>query len=170
MFYRGLHGRVSKLENDVAAIGTDVKDVQTVVGGLGGKIDKLVDGLSSTDGRAAERAQAVKTEMRDEHDRKSKERGGYLTSGVALLGAMSIVVAAFCGPYVSKINATAQGQADDTFKIGQVRETLAEQGADVSKQQTMLDLSRERNRIQDAELREHDQDIAWMKGRLGFGR
>ena len=69
MFYRGLHGRVTKLETDVAAIGTDVKDVQTVVGGLGGKIDKLVDGLSSTDGRAAERAQAVKVEMRDEHDR-----------------------------------------------------------------------------------------------------
>ncbi len=168
MFYRGLHGRVTKLETDVAAIGTDVKDVQTVVGGLGGKIDKLVDGLSSTDGRAAERAQAVKVEMRDEHDRKAKERSGYLTSGLALLGAMSIVIAAFCGPYVSEIRSTSQGQADNTFKIGQVRETLAEQGADLSKHQFELDVARDRNHIQDAELREHDQAIASIKARLGL--
>ena len=75
-----------------------------------------------------------------------------------LLGFVLLVVAAFCGPYLNKINST-QGQQDDTYRIGQVRETIAGMGANEGQMQND-------NRTRDAELREHDRDLAFMKGAL----
>lgn len=164
MFYRGLHGRVTKLENDVAMIGTDVKDVQTVVGGLGGKIDKLVDGLSNTDGRAAERAHAVKIEMREEGDRKSKERTSAAMIAFGLLSAIALIVAALTGPWKEKLESTSNGQNADSARISEVREVLAQQGAAIGRAQAGLDIARDKGAQRDDELRQHDQELFYMKG------
>ena len=151
--------RVSRLEDGMAELKSDVSQI-------GGDVKTLVQALSNTSEKASEQAISVKAEIRDETDRKAKDRSSYLTGGLSLVGAVSIIVAAIGGPYVSQITSTAHEAADATFKIGQVRETLAEQGADVSRQQASLDLTRERNRIQDSELREHDQAVAAMKQAL----
>jgi len=147
------------IEDRQTSLETSVNELRGDVGAIGGKIDKLVEGMSSTDGRAAERAQAVKVEMRDETERKSKERTSLLMAAFGMLSAISIVVAAFCGPYVSQINSTAHGQQDDTFRIGQVRETIAGLGANQGQMQND-------DKARDAELREHDQDLAFMKGAM----
>lgn len=163
-FQRGLHGRVTKLETDVAAIGTDVKDVQAGQFALGGKIDKLVEGLTSTDGRAAERAHAVKSELREEAEKKGRERSELFKNGLALIGGVTVIVGALVGPYIGQLNTTTSGQRADTVAVAAVREVLAQQGAGIGRDQAAIDIIRENNRIRDAELREHDQDIAFAKG------
>jgi hypothetical protein len=166
MFDRGHDVRITKLEDRFTAMDERLEGVESAVGGLGGKIDKLVGELTNTDGRAAERAQAVKGEIRDENDRKAKERFSLLSAGGGLITVVVLIVAAFCGPYLSRLDATSKGQADDTFRIGQVRETLSMQGADIARDHDALEIVRDRNHIQDAELREHDRDIAHMQGWL----
>jgi hypothetical protein len=98
MFNRGLAPRVDKLEERFTTLGASVDELRADVGGLGGKIDRLADGLSNTGERAAQRAHAVKVEMRDETDRKAKERGEWLKGGLGLLGGVALVVAALTGP------------------------------------------------------------------------
>ena len=145
-------GRVLALENSVTSIGEDVKDLRGEIGGMGGKLDKLVDGLTQTDGRVAERAQAVKAEIRDEGDRKARDRSELFKNGLALFGGISLVVGCLCGPYLAKLDATSTGQREDTQAVSAVREVLAQQGAEIGRNRDGLETTRDRNRRQDEQL------------------
>lgn len=149
----GTKERVSRLENGMVELRSDV-------GAISGKIDKLVEGLSSTDGRAAERAQSVKVEMREETERKSKERNSAIQVGVGILGAICLIVAALTGPWKEKLETTSTGQSADTAAISAVREVLAQQGAAIGRNGDSIDLARDKNRLQDTELKDHDRQIA----------
>lgn len=164
MFDGRLGSRVSKLETNLSALTKDLGEVRDVVGGLGGKIDKLVDGLSSTDDKAAGRAQAVKGEMREETDRKSKERSSMVQIGIGILGAIGLIVTALTGPWKEKLETTATGQIADTASISAVREVLAQQGAAIGRNQDTLEINREKNRLQDQQLRDEDEKSSYMAG------
>lgn len=163
--------RVLALESSVTAIGNDLKDVRADVSSVAGKIDKLVDGLTQTDGRVAERAQAVKAEIRDEGDRKARDRSELFKSGLALFGAIGLVVGAFGGPYLAKLDATSTGQRETTTAVSAVREVLAQQGAEIARNRDSLDTSRDRNRRQDEQLTDLNTRVARIEGaRAGNGR
>jgi len=164
MFENRLAPRVSKLEDRFTAIDGRLDSVETAVGGLGGKIDKLVGELTNTDGRAAQRAQAAKTEMREETDRKAKERSSMMRDGLALLGGVGLIVTALVGPYRERLSSTAQGQQADTVAISAVREVLAQQGAAIGHNDAELDAQRDTDKRHEAELREHDRDLAYERG------
>jgi hypothetical protein len=159
MFNGGTRERVSRLEDGMVELRSDVSKMD-------GKLDKLVDALSSTDGRAAERAQSVKTEMREESERKSKERTAFAMFAFGLLSAIALIVVALTGPYIQKLETTATGQSVDMAAISAVREVLAQQGAAIGRNGDSIDLAREKNRLQDAELRDHDRDDAAIKQAL----
>lgn len=160
--------RVARLETSVASIGDDVKDLRGEIGGMGGKLDKLVDGLTQTDGRVAERAQAVKAEIRDEGDRKARDRSELFKNGLALFGAIALVVGAFGGPYLAKLDATSTGQREATAAVSAVREVLAQQGAEIGRNRDSIDTSRERNRRQDDQLTDINTRVARMEGVRGL--
>lgn len=82
---RTMDARVGALETDLATMNEGTDQVRADVSAIGGKVDKLVDALSSTDARTAERASAVKNEIRDESDRKAKNRDGLFKNSIALL-------------------------------------------------------------------------------------
>jgi hypothetical protein len=159
--------RVSRLEVSVATIGADVKDLNGAMGAFGGKLDKLVDGLTQTDGRVAERAQAVKLEIREEGDRKARDRSELFKSGLALFGAISVVVGCLCGPYLAKLDATATGQQADTRAVSAVREVIAQQGAEIGRNRDSLETSRDRNRKQDEQLIDLNTRMSRIEGARG---
>lgn len=164
-------GRVRELETSVTAIGADVKDLRGEIGGMGGKLDKLVDSLTQTDGRVAERARAVKLEIREEGDRKARDRSELFKSALALFGAIALVVGAFGGPYLAKLDAASSGQRDTAAAVAGVREILAQHGADIGRNHDALELSRERNRRQDDQLYDLNTRVAHIEGaRSGNGR
>ncbi|WP_010186027.1 hypothetical protein [Sphingomonas sp. PAMC 26605] len=156
--------RVRALESSVTSIGNDLKDVRADVSSVAGKIDKLVDGLTQTDGRVAERAQAVKLEIREEGDRKARDRSELFKSGAVLLGAIGLVVGAFGGPYLAKLDATSTGQRETTTAVSAVREVLAQQGAEIARNRDSLDTSRDRNRRQDEQLIDINTRVARIEG------
>lgn len=63
-------------------------------GDIGGKIDKLIEAMTDTGERAAQRVQTVKSKMLDETDRKSEECNGMAMIGFSLLSAIALIVAA----------------------------------------------------------------------------
>lgn len=160
-------GRVARLEATVTSIGRDLSAMGVDMRDMGGKIDRLVDGLSNTDGRAAERAHAVKTEIRDEGDRKAKDRSELFKSGLALIGAVAMVVGALCGPYLAKLDATSTGQQADTKAIGAVREVIAQQGADIGRNRDQAEVGRDKNRWQDEQLLDLNSRVSRIEGRAG---
>lgn len=159
--------RVARLETSVASIGDDMKDLRGEIGGMGGKLDRLVDGLTQTDGRVAERAQAVKLEIREEGDRKARDRSELFKNGLALLGGIGLVVGFLCGPYLAKLDATSTGQQADTRAVSAVREVLAQQGAEIGRNRDSLDTSRDRNRKQDDQLIDLNTRVARIEGARG---
>lgn len=154
------------IEDRQTSLEASVNDLRGDVGAIGSKIDKLVSGLSDTGERAAQRAHAVKTELRDEGQRKAQERGDLLKNGLALMGGVALLVSALVGPYKGQLETTTIGQRADTVAVAAVREVLAQQGAGIGRNQAAIDIQRENAKIRDAELREHDQDIAFLKGEL----
>ena len=105
MLYRGLHGRVGEMEKRQTAVETSVNELRGEVSGLGnaianqgGKIDKLVDGLSSTGQQADRSAKEVGEQLRTEGDRKARERFNLIGAGCGLVTVTAIIVAAMCGP------------------------------------------------------------------------
>lgn len=164
MFNRGLHGRVSgieqrqeRLETTVDGLRADVGGLVSAIGDQGDKVDQLVRGLSTE-------TTTVKNEIREENDRKSRDRSSLLRDGLALVGTVIVIVGAFCGPYLAKINATSDSASDLVVKVGAIREVLAQQGADVGRNHDAIDIAREKNRLQDEQLRQNAQDIAFMQG------
>lgn len=149
--------RVAALETSVQAIGTDVK-------GMSGQLDKVVAALTQTDGRVAERAQAVKSEIRDEGDRKAKDRSELFKSGLALIGGVAMIVTALCGPYLAKLDATSGQASAATQGVAAVREVLAQQGAGIGRNRDSLDIIRERNRRQDEQLNDLNTRVAHIEG------
>lgn len=145
-------GRVLALETSVTAIGEDVKDLAGNMGAFGSKLDKLVDGLTQTDGRVAERAQAVKAEIRDEGERKARDRSELFKNGLALCGMISLVVGCLCGPYLSKLDATSAGQREDTQAVSAVREVLAQHGSEIARNRDSLETTKDRDRRRDDQL------------------
>lgn len=161
MFGNGWRQHIEERQDRIES---SVNQLTSVVGDIGGKIDKLTEGMTDTGERAAQRAQAVKSELREETDRKSKERNGMLQVGIGVLGAIGLIVTALTGPWKEKLETTSTGQASDTAAIAAVREVLAQQGAGIGRNQASIDIMREANHLRDAELREHDQDIAFARG------
>lgn len=159
--------RVDALERGQAAMGEAVEQVRAEVSAIGGKVDRLVDALSSTDERTAARAQAVKVEIRDESDRKARDRSDLFKNGLALLGGIAIVVSAIGGPYLGQLHATSVGQAEDSKAIAGVRELVATARADIDRQHDSGEIQRERNRTQDAELLDYGQRLARLEARAG---
>lgn len=156
--------RVAKLEGAVSSIDDGLKEVRGELSGIGGKIDDLVRGLTSTDGRAAERAQAVKAEIRDETDRKAKDRSELFKNGLALIGSVVLIVGAICGPYLTKLDQTAHGAEAATAAIAGVREVLAQQGAEIGRNRDASENARDKNRLQDERLLDLTQRIARAEG------
>lgn len=153
-----LEGTVNEIRGVVGSLGSDVS-------ALGGKIDRLADGLTDTAETSATRATAVKTELRDETDRKAKERNGMAMVGIGMIGAIGLIVAALTGPWKERLETTAQGQQTDTASIAAVREVLAQQGAGIGQ---VHDQSNEN----DKRLRAVEADEAfqsgWMTARYGY--
>ncbi|KQS50975.1 MULTISPECIES: hypothetical protein [unclassified Sphingomonas] len=162
--------RVARLETSVEAIGEDVKGLNGAMGAFGGKLDKLVDGLTQTDGRVAERAQAVKAEIRDEGDRKARDRSELFKNGLALFGGISLVVGCLCGPYLAKLDATSIGQREDTQAVSAVREVLAQHGSEIGRNRDSIETSRERSRRQDDQLLDLNTRVARIEGTRTSGR
>lgn len=152
------------IEDRQTSLETSVNELRSDVGQIGSKIDTLVSGLSDTGERAAQRAHAVKTELRDEAERKARERGDLLKNGLALMGGVALLVSALVGPYRGQLETTTVGQRADTVAIAAVREVLAQQGAGIGRNQAAIDIQRENGKTRDAELRAHDQDLAFIKG------
>lgn len=159
--------RVARLETSVTSIGDDVKDLRGEIGGMGSKLDKLVDGLTKTNGSVAERAQAVKVEIRDEGERKARDRSELFKNGLALLGGIALVVGFLCGPYLAKLDATSSAQRDATAAIAAVREVLAQQGAEIGRNRSSEENARERNRRQDEQLWDINTRVARAEGARG---
>ena len=136
----------------MAAMQTDMAEVRHGQETLGGKIDQVVQALSGTDGRVAERAAAVKEELRQEAERKTRERSDMFKNGAALVGLTVTVVAAFCGPYLNKVNATADGIAAATAQLAGVSERVASDHAEIVRNRDSLDIAREKNRWQDDQI------------------
>ncbi len=156
--------RVLRLETSVTAIGEDVKGLNGAMGAFGSKLDKLVDGLTQTDGRVAERAQAVKAEIRDEGDRKARDRSEMFKNGLALFGGISLVVGCLCGPYLAKLDATSAGQREDTQAVSAVREVLAQHGSEIGRNRDSIETSRDRSRRQDDQLLDLNTRVARIEG------
>ncbi len=163
-------GRVLALETSVTAIGEDVKTLAGNMGAFGSKLDKLVDGLTQTDGRVAERAQAVKAEIRDEGDRKARDRSELFKNGLALFGGISLVVGCLCGPYLAKLDATSAGQREDTQAVSAVREVLAQQGAEIGRNRDSIETSRDRMRRHDDQILDLNTRVARIEGARTISR
>ncbi|WP_281045890.1 hypothetical protein [Sphingomonas oryzagri] len=169
MFGNGWRQHIEERQDRIES---SVNQLTSVVGDIGGKIDKLSEGMTDTGERAAQRAQAVKAEMRDETDRKSKERNGMAMIGFGLLSAIALIVAALTGPWKEKLETTSTGQAADTAAIAAVREVLAQQGAGIGRNYDSNEIAREKNKAQDEQLRQVQHDEAymqgWMSARYGY--
>lgn len=155
---------VGKLSANMTGLVGDVGEVKSGMGSMATKVDQLVTALSSTDGKAAERAQAVKHEMREETDRKARDRSTLLKDGIAVAGFVALLVGAFCGPYLNKINATSDGQADNTRAIAAVRELLAQESAETARNHDAIDIARDKNRRQDDQLVGIDERLSHLEG------
>lgn len=155
---------VGKLTTGMAGLVDDVGEVKNGMGSMAGKVDQLVAALSSTDGRAAERTEAMKGEIRQENERKARDRKDMFQQGLALIGTVVLVVGAIGGPYLNKINATSDGQADDTRAIGSVREVLAQVSAETTRNHDSLDIQRENNRIRDDRLWDLNTRVSRIEG------
>jgi hypothetical protein len=158
--------RVVRLEGAVDQIGTEVAEVRSMVGGIGTKIDSLFGQMQTGDQRTAERAQAVKVEIRDEADRKSRERNELFKGALAAIGGIAIVVAAVAGPYASKINSTTDAREQDGKDIGDVRQILAQQGADITRNRDSQDIGREARRRDEDQLVDVQTRLAHLEGRF----
>jgi hypothetical protein len=159
--------RVTRLETSVTSIGADLQEVREGQTALGDKIDRLATSLTSTDGRAAERAQAVKAEIREESERKARDRSELFKSGLSLIGAIAIVVTALGGPYVAKIDQTSGATVEATRAIGELRAIDAQQSAEIARNRDSAEIGRERNRIQDEKLTTQGERISALEARGG---
>lgn len=159
-----LPDRVLRLEASVQSIGDDLADVRRGQDVLGAKIDRLVDGLTSTDGRAAERAQAVKTEIRDETARKAGERSDLFKTGLAMVGAIAVIVAALGGPYVAKLDGLSATLRENSQALGQVRELLAADRAEISRNRDSIEIARDRGGRHAEQLLDLSQRLARIEG------
>lgn len=166
----GIPERVSRLEASVAGIVEDVREVRDGQTAIGRQIDELAKTLTSTDGKVAERAAAVKHELREEAERKARERSDLLKNGAGLVTVMALIVAAFCGPYLNKLNATADGQATDMKGISELRELVAADHAQVQRNSDALEIARDKNRWQDDHLFELVRAQAFDEGAAGRTR
>lgn len=156
---RELGARVDRLEAQVGGLVVDVGDVKSAV-------NKIADALGTSSERAAESAIKVKTEIREDTERKSRDFGELIKRACALVGVIALVAGALFGPYKGILEATASGREDDARAIAAVREIIAAQGADLGRLKDMQDITRDRNRRQDDQLTDHERRIAHVEGAI----
>lgn len=157
--------RVQRLEGVVAAMADDLADVRTGQGKVETKVDQIFELLSSTDNRAAERAQTVKIEMREETQRKQAERSDLIKNCCIVLGAIVAVVAGLGRPYATQLEATSSALGETTRAVAQVRELIAADHAEITRNHDSIEIAREKNRVQDDRLFDLSQRLARAEGR-----
>lgn len=154
------------VEGAVEGLRGDFNRLDTSVSSFSGKLDQLVDAMQKGDSRTAERAQAVKFEIREEAQRKGQERSALFRDGLALVGAVAVIVTALGGPYVAKINATADGRGQDAAAISAVREVLAAQGAEIGRNTDQGTAMRDRVRHDEDAQADISTRLAHLEGSL----
>jgi len=137
-----MNGRVVHLEEGQQRLFTEVGSLRSELAGIGGKIDKIADSLATVAPAAEATADRVRLEIREEQDRKARDRSDLFKNALAGLGGVALIVTAIGGPWVARVGALEQGQSRVYDSMSTLRQDV-----------TRLTVDAERNRDAIAELR-----------------